>query len=286
VPAAERHKTLRQAGELLDWLTGTQISRRDVIVLLGGGVVIDMGGFVASAYMRGVQYLNLPTSLIAQVDAGIGGISAEGAHVVGVDADPAYGGVVADVTDPDEIARAVLAAGELDICVANAGVSLMEPFLDGDMRSWERVLRVNLLGVMNTFQQAALAMPRGGRLLATASVAGLRGEPDASAYCASKAGVLGLVRALAVELAPRGLTVNAVAPGQIDTRMNSTDLETVSRREGRPAAELLQAHLDRRVPARRLGTPDEVAALFAFLASDAAFMTGTVVTIDGGELAG
>ena len=80
--------------------------------------------------------------------------------------------------------------------------------------------------------------------------------------------------------------MNAVAPGQIDTRMNSTDLETVSRREGRPAAELLRAHLDQRVPARRLGTPDEVAALFTFLASDAAFVTGTVVTIDGGELAG
>lgn len=230
-------------------------------------------------------------ALVTGAATGIGAatvrrFSAEGAQVVGVDADPAYGGVVADVTDPDEIARAVLAAGELDICVANAGISLMEPFLGGDMSSWERVLRVNLLGVMNTFQQAALAMPRGGRLLATASVAGLRGEPNASAYCASKAGVLGLVRALAVELAPRGLRVNAVAPGQIDTRMNSADLETASLREGRPAAELLQAHLDQRVPARRLGTPDEVAALFAFLASDAAFITGTVVTIDGGELAG
>jgi NAD(P)-dependent dehydrogenase (short-subunit alcohol dehydrogenase family) len=219
--------------------------------------------------------------------ATVGRFSAEGAHVVGVDADPAYSGVVADVTDPDELARAVLGAGELDICVANAGVSLMESFLGGDLRSWERVLRVNLLGVMNTFQQAALAMPRGGRLLATASIAGLRGEPDASAYCASKAGVIGLVRSLAVELAPRGFTVNAVAPGQIDTRMNSADLETVSRREGRPAAELLETHLERRVPARRLGTPDEVAALFGFLASDeAAFITGTVLAIDGGELAG
>ena len=96
--------------------------------------------------------------------------------MVGVDADPAYGGVVADVTDPDQIAAAVLASGELDICVANAGISLMQPFLEGDVGSWERVLRVNLLGVMNTFQQAALAMPRGGRLLATASIAGLHGE--------------------------------------------------------------------------------------------------------------
>ena len=73
VPAGERHKTLRQAGELLDWLTGTQIGRRDLVVLLGGGVVIDMGGWAASTYMRGVPYLNLGTTLIAQVDAAIGG---------------------------------------------------------------------------------------------------------------------------------------------------------------------------------------------------------------------
>ena len=73
VPAGERHKTLKQAFELLDWLTGTQLGRRDVIVNLGGGVVIDMGGWVASSYMRGVPYVNLPTTLIGQVDAGIGG---------------------------------------------------------------------------------------------------------------------------------------------------------------------------------------------------------------------
>jgi 3-dehydroquinate synthase len=73
VPAGERQKTLHQAFELLDWLTGTQIGRRDMVVALGGGVVIDMGGWVASSYMRGVPYVNLPTTLIGQVDAGIGG---------------------------------------------------------------------------------------------------------------------------------------------------------------------------------------------------------------------
>lgn len=219
-------------------------------------------------------------------EATVARFRAEGAHVVGVDSDPEYRGVVADVTDPDELADAVRTAGELDICVANAGVSLMEPFLDGQIRSWERVLRVNVLGVMNTLQLAGRAMPRGGRLLATASIAGLHGEPGASAYCASKAAVIGLVRSLAVELAPQGFTVNAVAPGQIDTRMNHADLGRVSRREGRPAAELLQAHLEQRVPARRLGTPDEVARLLAFLGSDSAeFITGEVICIDGGELA-
>jgi NAD(P)-dependent dehydrogenase (short-subunit alcohol dehydrogenase family) len=231
-------------------------------------------------------------ALITGAAGGIGAATvrrfeADGAQVLGVDAHPDYAGVVADVADPDQIAEAVRAAGELDVCVANAGVSLIQPFLDGDIGSWERVLRVNLLGVMNTLQLAARAMPRGGRLLATASISGLHGEADASAYCASKAGVIGLVRALAVELAPHGFTVNAVAPGQIDTRMNSTDLDIVSRRRGRPASELLRAHLERRVPARRLGTPEEVAALFAYLASDAAaFVTGEVIRIDGGELAG
>ena len=73
IPPGERHKTLRHACELLDWLTGTQISRCDVVILLGGGVVIDLGGFVASAYMRGIPYVNLATTLIGQVDAAIGG---------------------------------------------------------------------------------------------------------------------------------------------------------------------------------------------------------------------
>jgi 3-dehydroquinate synthase len=73
VPPGERHKTLSQAFELLDWLTGTQLTRRDVIVTFGGGVVVDMGGWVASCYMRGVRYVNLPTTLVGQVDAGIGG---------------------------------------------------------------------------------------------------------------------------------------------------------------------------------------------------------------------
>jgi 3-dehydroquinate synthase len=73
IPAGERHKTLGQACELLDWLTGTQLARRDVVVTFGGGVVIDMGGWVASSYMRGVPYVNVPTTLVGQVDAGIGG---------------------------------------------------------------------------------------------------------------------------------------------------------------------------------------------------------------------
>ena len=242
--------------------------------------------------------------LVTGAAAGIGDatarrFAADGAEVVALDAieasaddPPNLRRAVGDVTDPAQVSAAVeLAAGEdgLDVCVANAGVSLMEPFLDGSLDSWERVLRVNVLGVMITLQAAARSMvdgQRGGRLLATASIAGLHGEPGSSAYCASKAAVIGLVRTLAVELAPHGIAVNAVAPGQIDTGMNARDLATVARAAGRTPSELLDEHLERHVPARRLGAPEEVAALFAYLASDeAAFITGEVIRIDGGELA-
>jgi NAD(P)-dependent dehydrogenase (short-subunit alcohol dehydrogenase family) len=89
-----------------------------------------------------------------------------------------------------------------------------------------------------------------------------------------------------VALAPWGITVNAVAPGQIDTAMNAGDVEIQARELGRSPADVRRRHLERNVPARRLGRPEEVAALFAFLASDdAAFITGEVLRIDGGELA-
>ena len=242
--------------------------------------------------------------LVTGAAAGIGAATArrfvaDGAAVValdmaaaGADDAPNLRHIAGDVTDAAQVASAVeVAAGDdgLDVCVANAGVSLMEPFLAGGVDSWERVLRVNLLGVMITLQAAARSMVeagRPGRLLATASIAGLHGEPGGAAYCASKAAVIGLVRALAVELAPHRITVNAAAPGQIDTAMNARDLETVGRSSGRSPKELLDEHLEQRVPARRLGTPAEVAALFAYLATDdAAFITGEVIRIDGGELA-
>jgi meso-butanediol dehydrogenase/(S,S)-butanediol dehydrogenase/diacetyl reductase len=200
--------------------------------------------------------------------------------------------IVADVRDSRAMTAAVEAAaaptGRLDICVANAGIAHNETLIDGDWASWLAVMEVNVLGVMTTFQAAArhmLGQPEGGRLLATSSGAGLRGESGSSAYCASKGAVATLVQSLACELAPYGITVNGVAPGEIATDLQSAGLRQRAERAGREADEFLAEMLQRDIPAGRLGTPAEVADVFAFLASpSAAYVTGEILRVDGGQL--
>jgi len=241
------------------------------------------------------------TAVVTGGAAGIGRatalrLAAEGADVLVIDraapAEPFPDGMLVaegDVTDAASLATAMSLLGDgPDICVANAGISLVEDFVAGDLDAWRRVLDVNLLGVMVTFQVAArrmIAAGRGGRLLATSSLAGIRGEPTIAAYCASKAAVIAVVKTLAVELAPHRITVNAVAPGQIDTDMNARDVVATAEAEGRSPDEIREELIRTRVPLGRMGAPHEVGALFAFLASDdAAFVTGETVRIDGAEL--
>jgi NAD(P)-dependent dehydrogenase (short-subunit alcohol dehydrogenase family) len=181
--------------------------------------------------------------------------------------------------------------GRFDICVANAGVGGIEEFVVGTRESWSRIFDINLIGVMLTLQAGAREMIRygnGGRLLATASIAGLRGEMNmpSSAYAASKGAVIALTRAISMEMAEHGITVNAVAPGQIATELNETDHVRASKRLNRDPKAARADFLNNVVPMHRMGTPAEVAGLFTYLASDeAAFVTGTTLRIDGGELA-
>jgi SDR family mycofactocin-dependent oxidoreductase len=192
---------------------------------------------------------------------------------------------VADVRDPRAVAGAVAEAedrwGGLDVAVAAAGV------IAGGAPLWEvppeqeqAVLEVNLNGVLHLARAAVPALlrrpqPRSGRFLAVASAAATRGLPMLAAYCAAKAGVTGLVRALAVELGDTGVTANAVSPGSTDTPI----LAESARLYDLPEA----AAFAGQQPMRRLLDPAEVAAVIAFLAGpDSSAMTGAVVPVDGG----
>lgn len=253
-----------------------------------------------------MRRLDGKTAIVTGAGGGIGLATVkrfldEGANVVGLDRqceasviDARLRWIEGDVTDEGDLRRAVEAAkefGGINICVANAGVGQIERFIDGSRASWSRVFDVNLLGVMLTLQFAARDMiseGRPGRLLATASIAGLRGEAHApsTAYASSKGAVMALVRSLAMEMASHRITVNAVAPGQIDTAMNLADLKVIGKIVGREASDLRDEFLRTAVPVGRMGAPEEVAGLFSYLASDeAGFVTGTTFRIDGGELA-
>ena len=168
--------------------------------------------------------------------------------------------------------------GGLDVLINNAGISIRDPFLDISHSQWQKVLNVNLTGVFLVAQAAAKMMMMegsGGVILNMGSTNGIMGYPYYASYNASKAGVIELTKSLALELAPT-IRVNAVCPGFILTPMQEAEY----------TPEMIQ-DFESKVPLGRLGKPEEVAGLFAFLASDdAKYLTGQTFVIDGGEIAG
>jgi NAD(P)-dependent dehydrogenase (short-subunit alcohol dehydrogenase family) len=191
------------------------------------------------------------------------------------------GFIPCDVSDLEQVQSAITETirivGGIDILINNAGISIRHDFLDITPKEWEKVLGVNLNGVFYVAQTAARHMMEndGGVILHTASTNGIMGYRYYSDYNASKAGVIELTKSMALELAPR-IRVNAVAPGYILTPMQRAEYTD----------EMLE-EVNIKLPLRRHGTPDEVAALFAFLASsEAEFITGTAARSPEGWRAG
>jgi len=183
----------------------------------------------------------------------------------------------ADVARPDEVTSFLAAVLEkyrqVDILVNNAGITRDKLLVRMSSQDWDEVLGVNLTGAFQVTRAAAREMLRrgGGAIVNVSSVAGLVGNVGQANYSAAKAGLLGLTKALAKEFAKRGVRVNAVCPGFIDTEMTAG------------LSPELRAELLSRIPLQRLGTPEEVAEVVAFLCSDAsAYITGQVVVVDGG----
>ena len=194
-----------------------------------------------------------------------------------------------DITDETACRRLVDGIGErhggrLDVLVNNAAILDVSPIADLTIERFREVTRVNLDGALVCTLAALPLMERGGgRILMTASIMGLVGSPESLPYSSAKGGLVNMVRALACDLAPRGITVNAIAPGFIDTRMarladGSHEHETEY---------FKTVYLDhRKIPLGRAGRPEDLAGPAAFLVSrDAAYVTGQIVAVDGGVTA-
>lgn len=219
----------------------------------------------------------------------VGDLDPDGAQAT-VDAARAAGGTAepatVDVCDPASVAALIDLAverwGQLDVAVANAGIGIAGDALGQTVQEWDRMFEVNARGTFLTCQNALRVMvPRGsGSIVATASIGGMVGLAGRAGYCASKAAVVGFVKAAAIDCAATGVRINAISPGTVD----SPWIGRITADAPDPAEQRRQ--MEARQPIGRLGRPEEIAAMAAFLASDeSTFMTGSNVVVDGGVTA-
>ncbi|MEQ6250250.1 SDR family NAD(P)-dependent oxidoreductase [Sulfitobacter sp. HNIBRBA3233] len=197
---------------------------------------------------------------------------------------------ICDVTDADAVRAAYeearVARGPITCVIANAGAADSVPFAKMTADSLHAMLDVNLAGVFNCWQAALPDMKEagGGQMIAVASTASLKGYPYVAGYCAAKHGVLGLTRALALELAPAGITVNAICPGFLDTPMTERSIANITDKTGMDAQAALK-QLTKNNPQKRLVEVDEVAGTALWLTTPAArSVNGHALSLSGGEI--
>jgi len=241
-----------------------------VVAITGGA--LGIGRATALLFAAEGATVALGDVEIDGADTVVKEIVGRGGRAIAVGVDVGDAGQVQAFVD-----RVVADFGRLDVMFANAGIAHSAPFLQHPEAQWHRVLRVNLTGVYLCCQAAArqMVVQGGGRIITTASINGFRGVENLVGYNVAKAGVIELTKTMAVELAHHGITVNAIAPAQIDTRLTRGFSDDAKRRR------------TERIPMGRFGEVEEVAKAALFLASDdASYVTGHTLAVDGGYLAG
>ncbi len=192
--------------------------------------------------------------------------------------------VAGDVTDEASVKAMFAAAGPVDVVIANAGAADSSVMAKTSLEQWNAMLAVNLTGVFLTFREGLNQFSGWGRLIAVASTAGLKGYAKVAPYAAAKHGVIGMCRSLALEVARKPVTVNAICPGFLDTPMTDHSVQVIAEKTGKSLAEA-RAALEGLNPQNRLFQPSEVTAAALFLAgAGSEGINGQTITIAGGEL--
>lgn len=246
-------------------MIGIDLSGKRALVT-GGNRGIGRG--IAEAFAEAGADVAVFARSEASVEEAAGAIAAKGVRSLAL---------TGDVSSADDVGRAweeLTAEWDgLDVLVNNAGVTRDNLLLRMKPEEWEGVLAVNLSGAFHWCRLAIKPMirQRSGRILNVSSIVGLTGNPGQSNYAASKAGLIGFTKSLAAEVASRGVTVNAIAPGYVETQMTDA------------LGEAARGEFASRIPAGRLGTPADIANVAVFLASPLAdYITGQVICVDGG----
>ena len=194
--------------------------------------------------------------------------------------------ITADVTDETSVKAMFEQIGPMDIVIANAGAAQSAPLIKTDLDSWNKMIAVNLTGVFLTLREGLINMKgkEWGRLISIASTAGLRGYSYVAPYSAAKHGVVGLTKSLALEVAKKGITVNALCPGFLNTEMTDRSVATIVEKTGMSEDDA-RATLAKNNPQGRLIEPSEVSAAALWLCRDGSEgINGQAISISGGEI--